>query len=227
MEINISLRHGPLDIEVQAESDESYRQEILDIASFIEENETVLEALEGYPNPSTVHTDEQDSSTEQIILEGTKNDTDTKQTSSDESKTSGRFASISRRTGVDEGTLESFFDMPDDDDEVPAIIIEEFNEGVEALGDSRMERQARASLMLLYIWEDIRDVEKVYSTDLGDSLHMSGIDPEKMANMYQAFDGDADAYFERHGSGGPYSGVSLTRRGERAAIDEIQEIAGE
>jgi hypothetical protein len=112
--------------------------------------------------------------------------------------------------------------MPDDEDEVPSIIIAEFEEGEEIFGTSRSEQQARASLILLFIWQEIRDVEEVPSSKLGDALHMSGIDPENMYNMYNSLGGDADRYFNRT-SGNPT--VALSRQGERAAIDEIQSIA--
>lgn len=38
MEISIHLRHGPLEIEIEADREDNYQQEILDILNFIEEN---------------------------------------------------------------------------------------------------------------------------------------------------------------------------------------------
>lgn len=224
MDVHITLRYGPLDLEIDADSDEDYQQEIADILEFLDSNDDDLQVLIGEQSRTVDEANTSTEGTQQSSLNDGLGDSEDNNSEKIEKEPSGRYASISRRLGVDENELERLVDMPEDEEEVPAIIIEELEGGVEEFGDSRMERQARASLILLYFWENLRDVEKVYSTDLGDALHMSGVDPEKMANMYQAFDGDADAYFERHGSGGPYSGVSLTRRGERAAIDEIQDM---
>lgn len=224
MNIKVTLRHGPLDFEIEADSDDDdYQDEIAKILDFVEENKDKLNdvgaGLAPTPRPSG------GTDVERAPSEETETETSSESSEAPDTESNGRFVEISRRVGVDEATLERMFDVPEDKDEIPAIIIEEFNGGVDSLGDNRMERQARGSLMLLYMWQKVHDLEKVYSSDLADALHMSGVDPEKTANMYQAFDGDADAYFERHGSGGPYSGVSLTRRGERVAINEIEKFS--
>ena len=77
--------------------------------------------------------------------------------------------------------------------------------------------------MLLYIWHEIRDVDKVSSSDLADALNMSGVDPDQMYAMYKALGGDADAYFNRTSGGNPT--VALSRRGKRVAVNKIKEFA--
>lgn len=232
MNITVSLRHGPLDIEIEAEDEEDYRQEILDLAEFLKENEEQFGVFD-IPSPDAedeLESSSDDSTQTKLSFSGasTKTEKTTEQSGSSQPEvleTEGeKFSSISRRTGVDEVVLARMFDVPDDEEELPAIIIEEFEEGIDVLGPNRTERQARASLMLLYIWEKVRGVDSVISSDLDDSLHMSGVDPENKYNMYNAFDGDADAYFNREGRG-RNTKVSLSRRGERVAIDEIEDLA--
>ena len=217
MEINIHLHHGPLDVEIQADKEENYQQEVLDIIEFIEENSEEFNHLSPQQEDRHEEEYEQAPADSDIWEEGVNNEE-----SSQERNTNGIFQSVSRATNVDESTLERIFDMPENEEQVPAIIIEEFEEGLDVLGSSRRERQARASLMLLYIWHEIRDVDEVLSSDLGDALNMSGIDPTDMYGMYDTLGGDADTYFNRTTGGNPT--VKLSRRGKRIASNQIEEF---
>jgi hypothetical protein len=214
VQISITIRHGPLDVEIQAEESEEYQQEVLDLLDFIETNQTRFEDLSSAP-------------IEADIPEITQAPADTDMWEEEEARADeggSNLSDISRRTGVDQSVLERLFDIPEDIEETPAIIIEEFEDGIDVFGTSRRERQARASLVLLYVWQQVRQVDEVPSSELGDALHMSGIDPDNMYAMYDALGGDADAYFNRTSGGTPT--VTLSRRGERAAIDELQELVG-
>jgi hypothetical protein len=221
MDISVTLRHGPLDVEITADSDEDYKQELLDLAEFLEENEEHFDSL-NTPAPSE-ETTTGDNTSKQAPLDSHWGE---EQKAKQETVSVGLFESVSRRTGVDESTLARIFDVPEEseanDGELPAIFVDEFEEGSSVFGSSRRERQARASLVLLYLWDECLGVTEVESGSLSDALHMSGIDPENKYHMYNAMDGDADRYFSREKGGN--STVKLTRQGNRAAIDEIKSL---
>jgi len=222
MDISINLRHGPLEVEIQAEKEDDYQREILGVLDFIEAHQERFDQLTPQQRSEERQDEYEQAPADSEIWEQQPSSADA--VSERETGTSsGSFASVSRKTGVDESTLERMFDMPENEEEVPATIIEEFEEGIDALGDSRREQQAQASLMLLYIWHEIRDVDKVSSSDLADALNMSGVDSDQMYGMYKALGGDADAYFTRTTGGNPT--VKLSRRGKRVAVNKIEEFA--
>ena len=221
MEINVTLRHGPLSVEIQAEQEDDYQQELMEVLDFIEENQQSFEQLTPWQKDEDQIGGYVQAPADSEIWETRHGSAETVEERPDRSNRI--FESVSRSTGVDEATLERIFDMPENEEETPGIIIEEFEEGVDALGNSRREQQARASLMLLYIWHEIRDVDKIPSSELADALNMSGVDPTDMYAMYSALGGDADAYFNRTTGGNPT--VKLSRRGKRVASNEIEEFA--
>jgi hypothetical protein len=215
MEINIHLHHGPLDVEIQADKEDDYQQEVLDVLEFIQENQEQFSQLTTQQAENEQSTEYDQAPADSEIWEEAANTDD-----SDRQDTNQIWAPVSRATGVDESILERMFDMPENEEQVPAIVIEEFEDGIDSLGGSRRERQAQASLMLLYIWHEIRGVDKVPSSDLADALNMSGVDSANMYAMYDALGGDADAYFNRTSGGNPT--VKLSRRGKRVASNQIE-----
>lgn len=212
MRVTLSLHHGPLDVEIQAQEEEDYGEELLQIIEFIQNNPDVFESLIPHPEEQDTH----DNGTQ------THEKSDEREHESQEYIPSIDFSSVSRKTEAEESALGKLFDVPKNEEEIPSIIVEELDGGVDTFGTSRRERQAKASLALLYVWQEIRDVEEVSSSSLGDALHMSGVDPDQMYAMYDALGGDADSYFNRTSGGN--STVSLSRRGERAAVDQIKEL---
>jgi hypothetical protein len=212
MEITVTLHHDVLDVEFEGEDSDEIQAEILDFTNFIDENSEELDVL----NPPVVTSEMRESESAQAsVAEGEETAGSNSQTTSS-SATSDCFKTIARRARVDEEPLERIFSIPDEDEQVPYLRLDEFenNEGV--LGGSRREKQARGSLLLLLLWKECREVSEVSSEDLNNALHTSRIDPESRDNMYQALDGDANGYFERGGGT-----ISLTQSGERAAIDEV------
>jgi len=154
MNVNVTLRHGPLDIELEADSEEEYEKEILGIASFLKENEEELEVLAGLTRPADGNPRGNDDGTWQTYL-NERPGSASAETSELTPETADLFSSVSHRTDEDPETLARIFDVPSDaeEDDFPAIFSEEFEEGVEVFGSSKTERQARGSLVLLFrLW---------------------------------------------------------------------------
>lgn len=209
MKITATLDYGSLEIELASEDREEIENELLAFVDFIESNkESLSKAVSGTDDKTETK------SGVQTTL-GTTDDSDPKETTS-----SLDISEITSRPHIDTQILDEFLKVPDDEEKVPYLYMDGFEEGEDVLGTSRRERQARASLLLLKAWKDLRDVDPVESEQLNESLHTSRINPDSRKNMYQAMDGDADDYFTRDFSGD----VGLTQSGERAAEDEIERL---
>jgi hypothetical protein len=99
------------------------------------------------------------------------------------------------------------------------VNLHKLEEEEEVLGSSRKDRQARGSLILLYLWQKCLGFDEIESGKLNTALSYSEINPKRRDAMYSALEGDADGYFNRNGP------ISLTPTGEHAAREEIQSLA--
>lgn len=213
MEITLTLNYGALDAEFRGEDREELEENLLEFMEFLNANEEIFNGIE-------LTYDEEEESGETEVQAAVTQDWTSKQ-SKQEVVTTGKFTDLAERARVDQEPLEKFLNMPTDDEKVPYLRLDDFEEGVDVLGSARYEKQGRASLILCYLWQEFRDVEEVNSADLNEALHISGINPKNRKNMYRALDGDADGYFTRDPSGD----VGLTQGGELAAVDEITRLA--
>ena len=209
MELTVTLNHGVLNAEFTGEVREEIENELVKFKEFLDENA----GLFGDAIPLTSN------SGEDVQSAVTQDWSD--QSRVTPSKSSCQFSDIADRARVDEATLESFLNMPSDEEKVPYLRLDDFEEEEGILGDTRKDRQARASLVLLYLWQTIREQSEVKSGKLNEALHISQITPTNRQNMYTALNGDADGYFTRSKAGK----VGLTQGGELAAVDEITRLA--
>jgi len=202
MEFTLKFDHGPLQAEVTGEEREEVKEEFLEFATFFEDHEQEIEAIIDQTIEGTVQTP----------ATGW-------QEAEPSEETDKRLFLLAERTHVEISVLEELIDIPEDEDEVPHLRLYNLEEGEEALGSSRRERQARGSLILVYIWQECLDHHEVESEELNTALSYSDIDPQRRDAMYNALGGDAGNYFDRNGV------IGLTPPGEHHARIEIQSLA--
>lgn len=203
MEYNYSFTVDGIEVELSGEDLQELQEGVEESIEFIEDNSELLEGVNSAPV--------------QRVGAAIQSEPPAGQSTPTEPY---EFGDISERTQVSPDTLSQIVEIPDTHEESPYLKLYLFDEGAEVLGSSRMDRQARASLILLYIWEEVYGKDEVEGEVLDEALHDSEIDSERRDNMYRALSGDADRYFDR-GQGI----ISLRPPGRQAAREEIQELA--
>lgn len=211
MEITATLKRESLTFEIQGDSREEIQKEIIGLAEFVQENENTLNEL-------TKQIRNGESEDEAIQTPAT--DWDESSTSSDAD--TSEFASISQRTRVDEDVLTQLFEIPDDGEEPPFLSLYQFEDEAAVLGGHRNQQQAKGSVLLLYLWQECRDVDEVELEKLDEGLSYSNIDIERRDAMYQALSGDAQKWFNSDGDK-----ICLTTPGEHRARQIVSELAEE
>jgi len=220
MDVRLTLRKGPLEVEIEASDDDDYQSEVLEILEFLEANEEQILELDA-PNegpdleldPAAVTADRGDgtesSSPDEQDNSDTKVDIETEEISP-----SAEFAS---ELNVSLDQLTEAIDIDPELEEAPFIVAD-----TAGFGETRQERQLHGTLILLGTWQECYGADRVSSSDLKDALDFSGIDPDGLTNIYHNIDG-ADSYFDRSGRGASAT-VALTRPGLREARSRIREL---
>jgi len=208
MEFTVTVEHGPLNLEIEGGDREEIQNEILGLAEFVEENKDTLSEFKLQSGAEE---------------EDNKQPVQTPATEWEDSTTSpdgSGFSSISERTRVDEETLGQLFEIPENEEEPPFLSLYQFEEGTEVLGGYRNQRQSHGSVLLLYLWQECRDVQEVELDELDEGLSYSDIEIERRDAMYQAFGEDARKWFDSSNGG-----IRLTTPGEHHARQLITDLA--
>lgn len=214
MEVTITLQYGPLDAEFTGEDREEIQEEVIGFIEFIEEEE---EQLSNLPTPSTK--DESETAGKQAPATGWDDSSPPDEAASSQQDAS-EFQSLASKTGVDAGFLAKLYDLPDNDGGVPSLNMYLFDEGTLELGGYRNQRQAQASALLLYAWEECLGEKKIKYERLNEALTASDIETERMDNMHQAFTGDAEEWFKSDGSK-----IHLLGQGKNHTRDLLDDLA--
>ena len=218
MEITLTLNYGPLDAEIQGENQEEIQDELIEFIAFLQEEEDTFSDL---PTPQRNNESEGEGIQTPASSWGdsdTDNSPETKDTDSDTSE----FSSIATKTGVKAGKLSKLFELPDDEDGVPSLNMYHFEDGTLRLGSARNQRQAQASALLMFAWEDCIGEKKIPYDKLNEALVASDIETERRDAMGQAFSKDAQEWFESDGSS-----IYLVGKGKNHTRELIQELAEE
>jgi hypothetical protein len=214
MQFTITVQHGPLSIEVEGDDRQEIQDEILNLAEFVGEHEDTLSRFAAlYAN----------SGTDDAKVSAQSSATGPEDSTSSTRANSSEFASLSQKTGVDEGILRQIFQLPDDDDDdegVPSLDMYHFEDGTLTLGEHRNQRQAQASSLLLYAWEECIGDKEIKYDKLDESLTSSDIETERRDAMGQAFSDNAREWFESDGSN-----IYLVGKGKNHARELIKELA--
>lgn len=220
MDIHLTLRKGPLEVEIEATDEDNYQEEVLSILEFLESHEeeirsadSPVEDSEVEPSQASVTADwsEEAESSNSEEQEGTDA---TVETEIDESSPSSEFAS---QLNVNPDQLIEVLDIDPELEEPPFIATD-----TTGFGESRQDRQLHGTLVLLGTWQECYGAERVSSSDLKDALDFSGINPDELSSMYHNID-EADSFFDRSGRGRSAT-IALTRPGLREAQGRIREL---
>lgn len=207
METTAKLEYGPLEVEIHAFDDEEYQEEVLDLIQFIEDNQDSLDDLVGSSELAEIGRSKSKTMSLEEFGETDQKEDEVETTEQEEE--SGPLAEIASELRVPEHRLEDFIYVDPEADDFPVLYIDEVGD----IGERKTDRQRVCSLILLYVWHEYYDKERVKSSSLKDALELSDISSSGMGNMYQ---GEGDRYFDRRGRG-PSATVSLTPPGKRQA----------
>ena len=215
METTAKLEYGVLEVEIHAFDDEDYQKEVLDLIQFIEDNQDSLDELGGISDPAEID----QSKSEVVSLEefGENDQTETDLDAADQEDETGPLADIASELRIPEHKLEDFIYVDPQEDDFPVLYIDEMGD----IGERKTDRQRVSSLILLYVWHECYDVERIKSSSLKDALELSDVSSSGMGNMYQ---GEGDRYYDRRGRG-PSATVSLTPPGKRQARKLLKRFA--
>jgi len=219
MEIAVKSRQGPLDVEFQAEEREELESELVEFVDFSKENQNTISGLSipvnagekgGQTGMTEWTAEEQISKKRETVEEDGYSDTEEQ---------------LAERIHIDVSDLVDFIEVPENENDRPHIKTWKLEEDAETLGNSRKDRQAKASLMILYTWKESDDVDGVTFETLKRALSDSNIDPARIDTMYTALDGDAEKYIDKPGD---RSGkINLNSDGEHRARQELCALVGD
>lgn len=128
---------------------------------------------------------------------------------------------IATNLGVSVDQLNRMIDIDPDLESLHFIVTSEAEDAIDFLGDSRRERQATGSLILLLVWHEVYEKDEIETGDLKDTLAQSQIDPTNFYHMYGAMDGRADQFFDR--SPGSHT-LKLSRPGRREDYKVLNDL---
>lgn len=224
MEITVSFRHGPLDVEFQSEDREALQEDLRGFVKFLDQNKEEFGYLDA-PVGSEHQPSEENPGLSPEYWEQKRqraeDDSESSSTNEDSNNESAKFSKLSERTRLDEDILNTIYEIPDDEDEPPYLNLFQFDENTGVLGEYRNQQQALGSALILYAWEMVRGEEKVSYEELDTALSWSEIDVERRDAMTQAFGDDARDWFDRDEG----ERIGLTTPGKQRARRKLRELA--
>jgi len=230
MDIHVSLRHGPLEVEIDADSEDDYQSELLDLLEFLEEYEERFTDLD--PQSGELESevddgngvkngdDDHDGQASMDVFTGGNDASEEEQATPGKSSTTANeeaeIASLAKKADASVKQLRDFVDIDSTGEEPPFIVAETDN-----FGENKTRRQFIGSLILLAVWDKCYEEDRMKSSTLKDALEFSNIDSDSMYNMYNL--DDAEGLFDKTGRGGRAT-VKLTRPGQREAYKKLRNL---
>lgn len=216
MELSVTLNYGPLNAEFSGGDQEEIQDNLVEFVEFLKENEETFEGVEiqtresgGFNTPPET---------------GSQTTDVNRESSGGKNLSSGTpFDRIVRQTGTEPDFLAKLIELPNSDDGVPSLNLYHFDEGTEVLGRHRNQRQAQASALLLYIWEECLGKKKIDYESLDEALIESDIETERRDAMGQAFGDTARDWFEFEEG----EAIWVVGTGKNKARDLIEELSQE
>lgn len=219
MNIHVSLQHGPLAVEIEAEGDDDYQRELIELLEFIEKHEERLEGLNA--NGSEVSSeDEGEGASGQALIDsfatGDTPDEKDEDISETDSSSDNQLESLAKKVGTTPAAIHDIVDLDPQGEEPPFLLVD-----IDEFGTSKARQQFTGSLLILEIWDECYETDRMKSSLLKDALEYSGIDSSNMYNMYDLE--NADSFFSKKGRGGSAT-LKLRRPGKREAQKLFREL---
>lgn len=218
MDIHLSLRHGPLKIEIDADREEDYQQELGEILEFIQEYEDRLEELQIDTSAEDVDGDAQRPSDGQVSMDqfAESADSSNQNSSATNPVDAEVLGSLPKKVDASPKAIREIVDIDPDGEEPPFLLV-----NTDEFGDTKKRRQFVTSLLILAIWDECYEADRMKSSLLKDSLEHSGVDSSSMSNMYDLE--NADSFFHKQGRGASTT-LKLRRPGKREAYKQLREL---
>lgn len=220
MELHFSLRVGPLEAEITADSEEDYERELIQLMDFLQSQQNQLSEislpeveLSETNTPTTKQSSVDKSGDKETGQVDSREETDSEVTPS---VTSGPLSSLVRKVDLSQKEVREIVDVDPELEEPPLLLVESDN-----LGDSTKDQQLIGTLLLLSVWSECYDESPVELSKVKDGLEHAGI---STANFYRMYDHDgAQRYLRRSGERRGKK-IRLTRVGDREAYERLEEI---
>lgn len=207
METTVTFEHGPLTVEIHALEEDNYQEELLDLLEFLDSNQEQFEGIDAPSEPQELTPGKPEVASLDQFKDGDEEEL------GEEKDSDSPLSEIASELRIPVRELDVFLDVGE---ERPVMYLDELDD----IGKKQSERQRVVSLILLYLWHEYYDKQRVKSSALKGALELSNVSSSGMANMYQ---GDGDRYFDRRGRG-PSATVKLTPPGKRQARKLLREF---
>jgi len=220
MDIHVSLQHGPLAVEIDAKEDDDYQQELEDLLEFIEKYEERLKEL-NVNNLESSRENEDGNSTGQASMDRfAGNSTSNGQNQSPpetDNGSEGLLEPLAKKVGTTPAAICEVIDIDPNGEEPPFLLVD-----TDEFADTKAKQQFISSLLILEVWDECYEADRMKSSLLKDALEYSGVDSSNMSNMYSL--DDADSFLNKKGRGGSTT-LKLRRPGKREAQRLFRELA--
>ena len=114
--------------------------------------------------------------------------------------------------------IKEIVDVDPSGEEPPFLLVD-----TDEFGDTKKRRQFVSSLLILAVWDECYEADRMKSSVLKDALEHSGVDSGSLSNMYELE--NADSFFHKRGRGGSTT-LKLRRPGKREAHKQFRKLTG-
>lgn len=211
MELTVTFQHGPLDAEFTGENRAEIQQNLIEFVEFLEENSEHFEGFEF---------SEAEDDYEETVLDSDRwgEDDESKSETEGPSDDSHPLGPLARKANTTVESLDEIVYVDPNNEEEPQLMVDK-----SLLGDNKTERQRAAAYVILYVWEDCYNEERMKTSKLMNILTMSGISDN---DLFNAWKGPGQGNFNPKGSGSSAT-VGLTGPGKRRSLKIIQDLVVE
>jgi hypothetical protein len=211
MEISITFRDGPIDVEVSANEEESYIKVLEEIGKFVEQYDPA-----GYQMQRESHKKNSNNSADRNLVENAGQGSGSEFT--DSTAENSHLDSVDATESELLRVLRLGSSDGDEVEEFPEIIAD-----VDVLGDSNQDRLLNGSIVLLTVLDEVHGISRVSTSELKTALGDSGVDVDNWANIGRP--ANADVYLNRRGSGSSAT-TAIREPGKEDAYEHIQALVG-
>lgn len=214
MELNVALEYGPLKAEFQGEDRSEIQDNLIEFVEFLDEHEEVFSSIDIIAN-GIVDKNAGDADRTET---GMNNESSSEISNADQTKAEddNPLAPLARRLNKPIEAVEELIYVSVENDELPQLILDE----PELLGDSVVERQQNAALIVLLVWDKCYGQSKMKVSDIKDIFSIMDI---STSNTHRAWE---KGYFQQTGKGAAAT-VRLRGPGEREGYSLLRDLLEE
>jgi hypothetical protein len=212
MEISITFRDGPIDVEVSANEEESYIDVLEELERFVDEYGPTGYQMQQHGPQQKNRDDSPDKNSKENAGQESK---------SESTDSTAENSYLDRVNATDSELLRILKLGSIDGDEIkefPKII-----GNVDVLGESGQDRLLNGSIVLLTVLDEVHGISRVSTSNLKNALSDSGMNVDYWTNIGQT--SNVDVYLNRRGSGSSAT-TAIREPGKEDAYEQIQTLVG-